>query len=71
MGAKTKVEELRLAKGWTREKLAVEANISPSTLGRIERGQASFPYMSTVSAIAKALGVDIDDLVVQMDLPLE
>jgi|SRR5882757_741788 len=55
------VRRLRKARGWTQRDLAAAAPASPATLSKIENGKAADePY--TLSRIARALGVTVDDL---------
>lgn len=54
---KNRVQELREAKGWSREKLAVLADVSGRTIMNVELGRNV--RMSTLQAIAKALKVDV------------
>lgn len=53
---------IRKEKGWSQEKLAVEASISYNTVIKIERGGIKNPKIDTVMKIAKALGISLDDL---------
>jgi transcriptional regulator with XRE-family HTH domain len=53
----------RNKKGWTREKLAREANVSYHTIIKIERGGIKNPRLDTLIKLAKALGVSLDKLV--------
>jgi len=55
--------KFREEKGWSREKLAVESGVSYNTIVKIEYGGIKNPKIETVSNLAKALGVKIDDLV--------
>ncbi|MGZ3116820.1 DUF488 family protein, N3 subclade [Streptomyces sp. H62] len=57
-----RVRTLREDRGWTRERLAKEAGIAVGTLGRLENDGAIQPGFFTVGAVAKALGVSLDDL---------
>lgn len=50
------LKKLRNAKGLSRETLGAEASIEPKQIYRIEVGESS-PTISTVAAIANALGV--------------
>ncbi len=56
------VKARREALGLTIRRLAVKSGISPSTISDIERGTKS-PTVSTLSILAKALGVPISALV--------
>lgn len=55
------VQNIRLSKGLTQEQLAEEAKISQVQVARIESGKLN-TSISTVSAIANALGVNEGDL---------
>ena len=52
------LEAARKAKGMSQEKLAISAGLSRMTVQRIEAGQID-PRLSSVSAIAKTLGMDV------------
>ena len=57
------IRKLRQKKGLSQEKLARLADISTATLVKIEAGIAKEPTITTVTKIADALGVSIDELV--------
>ncbi|MFD9541395.1 DUF488 family protein [Streptomyces sp. NPDC060022] len=57
-----RVRALREARGWTRERLAKEANLHTRTLVRLESEGAVQPGFFTVGALAAALEVSLDDL---------
>lgn len=57
------IRKLRMKKGLSQEKLARLADISNNTLIKIEQGIAKGPTITTVTKIASALGVSIDELV--------
>ncbi|MDP8926945.1 MAG: helix-turn-helix domain-containing protein [Actinomycetota bacterium] len=56
-----KLKRLRLGKAWTQVQLAEKADVSPSTIVLIERGQAT-PQPSTRRKLSEALGVDPSEL---------
>lgn len=60
-----KVAELRLAKGWSQQQLAVKAGLHAMTVSEIERqGRGTKePRLATVEALAQALGVERVDLI--------
>ena len=58
-----KLQKFRKKKGWTREKLAREADVSYHTIIKIERGGIKNPKIETIIKLSKALGVSLDDLV--------
>jgi transcriptional regulator with XRE-family HTH domain len=60
-----RVRALREERGWTRERLAKEAGVQPSTLARLEGGGAIQPSFFTVGGVAEALGVSLDELLRQ------
>jgi len=57
------IRRLRKKKGLSQEKLARLADISNNTLIKIEQEVAKEPTITTVTKIASALGVSIDELV--------
>lgn len=57
------IRRFRIKKGLSQEKLARLADISNNTLIKIEQGIAKKPTITTVSRIASALGVSIDELI--------
>jgi len=57
------IRRFRLKKGLSQEKLARLADISTVTLVKIEAGVAKEPTITTVTKIADALGISIDELV--------
>ena len=57
------IRRLRKKKGLSQEKLARLADISNNTLIKIEQEVAKEPSITTVTKIASALGVSIDELV--------
>ena len=59
----TKIKHLREKKGLSQEKLARIADVSNNTIVNIESGKQKNPTIETVSKIAKALGVAIDELI--------
>ena len=60
-----KVRRLREQKLWTREDLAVRANVSPDQIGRIERGVTASPQMRTVRGLVEALEVRPSELLLE------
>ena len=52
------LRRLRVAKGLSQERLALEARIDRSYVGRIERGSENVT-ISTLEAFAAALGVEV------------
>lgn len=56
------VAKIRKKRGFPQDKLAYEAEIGPRTVSRLEVGEVDVRY-STLSKIAKTLGVKVKDLV--------
>jgi transcriptional regulator with XRE-family HTH domain len=52
-----RLSELRRRRGWTVVELAVRANLSETTVRRLELGLGGAPRPATVRALAAALGV--------------
>lgn len=59
-----KIKQLRKEKGLTQEQLAIQANISYTTLTKMENGAIKNPSFENVAAIAKVLEVSLDDLTI-------
>lgn len=57
------IKKIRKSKGLTQEKLARLADISNNTLVKIEMGMAKEPTITTMTKIADALDVSIDEIV--------
>lgn len=58
-----RLQAARQAAGLTQQKLCQQANLSFSTLTKIERGAIKAPSIFTIQAIAGALGLSLDELV--------
>jgi len=56
-----RVKTLRLERGWTQEQLAHRADLHRTYIGSIERYERNVSLLN-VERIAKALGVNIKDL---------
>ena len=57
-----RIAELREERALTQVELAERARISPSTLSLIESGKVARPHVSTIRKLAKALGVEPQEL---------
>jgi len=53
-----RLKELRDRAGWSQQDLATEAGLGIATVAKLERGVTD-PSWSTVTALAKALGMDV------------
>jgi transcriptional regulator with XRE-family HTH domain len=58
-----RLKELREIAGMSQQSLAVSAGLSVSLVSQIERGSRVDPRVSTITALATALGVSLDELV--------
>lgn len=58
------IKRARLSQGRTVDDVAAAAGITPQALYRIEAGGPRGPQMATAVALAKALGLTLDDLIV-------
>lgn len=56
-----RLRDFRISKSLSQEQLANEAEIPLSQVGRIEKGEIN-PTLSTISALAKALNIHIQEL---------
>jgi transcriptional regulator with XRE-family HTH domain len=57
-----RLKELREAAGLSQQALAVAAGLSTSVVSQVEQGQRQDPRISTVAALAEALGVEVGEL---------
>lgn len=57
------LKKIRAGKGYSLEKVARLADLSLNTIVKIESGVNKNPTIDTLSKIAKALEVDVDDLI--------
>src|SRR5580698_7200796 len=62
-GLGKRLQTARQTAGLTQQQLCQRANLSFSTLTKIERGAIKAPSIFTVQAIAGALGTRLDELV--------
>ena len=58
-----KIRQLRNKKGLSQEKLARLANVAFITIVKIESGESRHPTIQTMTGIAKALDISLDELV--------
>jgi len=58
-----RLKALREDAGMSQQSLAVSAGLSVSLVSQIERGSRVDPRMSTITALAGALGITLDELV--------
>lgn len=58
---KDNLEKLMIKKGWTKYRLAKEANLGQSTVHEIISGKKKTPTSTTLSKLANALDVSVDD----------
>ncbi|HSW85229.1 MAG TPA: HAD-IA family hydrolase [Candidatus Saccharimonadales bacterium] len=66
-GLGKKLQKARQTAGLTQQALCQQANLSFSTLTKIERGAIKAPSIFTIQAIAGALGMSLDELVGQIE----
>lgn len=57
------LKKIRAEKGYSLEKVARLADLSLNTVVKIESGVNKNPTIETLSKIAEALEVDVDDLI--------
>jgi transcriptional regulator with XRE-family HTH domain len=58
-----KLVEVRERRMWTQARLAGEAGVSPTTVSGIENGRIGRPHFGTLRKLARALGVEPEELV--------
>ncbi|HEY8765979.1 MAG TPA: helix-turn-helix transcriptional regulator [Dehalococcoidia bacterium] len=56
-----RVRKLRLARGWSQERLALEAGLNRTYLGSLERGERNVSLIN-IHRIAEALDVGVREL---------
>lgn len=66
----TKVRLLRTKLRYSQEKLAELANLNKNSIGALERGESK-PTIETLERIAKALGIELKELVDVSKIDLE
>ena len=59
----TNIKKLRADKGYSLEKIARISDLSLNTVVKIESGVNKNPTIETLTKIAKALDVKVDDLI--------
>src|SRR5579863_1593953 len=64
-----RVQKARQAAGLTQQTLCQKADLSYSTLAKIERGAIKSPSIFTIQTIASVLGVSLDQLIGSDNLP--
>jgi transcriptional regulator with XRE-family HTH domain len=64
-----RVRQLREAAGLSQQALATAAGLSISVVTHLEQGKKADPRISTVAALAGALGVTVDRLLAEADEP--
>src|SRR5262245_3867994 len=64
-----RVKELRVKRGMTQLELAKVTGLSLSIITQLEQGLTADPKMSTLKALAKALGVTMDELAANDEPP--
>ncbi|HET6924515.1 MAG TPA: HAD-IA family hydrolase [Candidatus Saccharimonadales bacterium] len=62
VGLGKRLQQVRRDAGYTQQQLCVQANLSYSTLAKIERGAIKAPSIFTIQSIATALGISLDEL---------
>lgn len=60
------VRRLRLARGYTQEKFALDANINRSYMGQIERGEVNIS-LTNLERLAKGLKMTMGELMAEVD----
>jgi transcriptional regulator with XRE-family HTH domain len=57
-----RIRKLRKKKGWSQEKLALEANLHRAYIGQIERGEKNIG-LKNLEKIAKTLSIKVKDII--------
>ena len=61
MGVITRVNELRLERGWTQAQLATEAGVSRQTINSIEKERYT-PSLPLAIALARYFGTQVEEI---------
>jgi transcriptional regulator with XRE-family HTH domain len=69
MAFKDRLRRLRLAAHMTQQQLAMAAGVAVSAVAQMESGRIGDPKLSTLKALARALGVGIQELAENGDEP--
>ena len=64
----TRLKELRIAKGFTQLKVALDLNLTQNTVSRYETGEREAGY-KTLIAFADYYNVSIDYILMRTDVP--
>lgn len=62
------IQKIRKQRKLTQEELAVKADISYTSLVKIERGQVENPTIKTIQKLAIALDVSVDELLEKVNI---
>ena len=65
-----RIRYYREQRGWSQEALSFEADLSRSTIGRLERGEIT-PTFACIKKIETALGLSEDTLLKPLDVPAD
>jgi transcriptional regulator with XRE-family HTH domain len=57
-----RIRHFRKAKGWSKERLALEAGLSSKTIKRLEKAEIKTPQSATYDKLADALGIEVRQL---------
>lgn len=57
-----KIKKKRMEKGWTQLTLSEKSGVPQPTISEIEQGNRKYPRHESIRKLAKALGVDIEEL---------
>lgn len=60
-----RIRELRTAKGWSQEQLALEAETNQATISGMESGKNKRVDLEVLDRLAAALNVGVEDLIVR------
>jgi transcriptional regulator with XRE-family HTH domain len=69
MPIKDRLKQLRTAANLSQQALAIKAGLSVSAVVKLEAGGIPNPRVNTLQAIARALGVKVDDLLEEEEEP--
>jgi len=65
----SRLKQLREAKSLTQLALAEKSGVGKTSIRNIEQGIGRYPRFDTMVALAKALGVSLDEFVIEPAIP--
>jgi transcriptional regulator with XRE-family HTH domain len=67
----TRIRDIRKARDLSQERLAQQAGVTLSLISKVETGRITDLHYSTLSGVARALGISVGELIGEVDAPKE